>query len=307
MIKRVTIHRFKGIEEGVVDGITQINLIMGRNNSGKSSFLEALHLMNSGVIDTEYEYALGNSIAKINRIINIRNQNAERLIYRYEGKSRITITYDNGEEGTFSLPKQELSGRDVSTALFDKIIFNNWANILGRTWERLKRYGRVQPIVDVISKSYNIPNLEDIEYVPSGHWLAMIRTNNTLSGYYLDQFGDGIKPALSLLALLYSTNPPVILIEDFENHQHPGALRELSEVLMQYAHKMNAQIFFATHSLDLVTSVISASKKVGLGSRIIFFRLEGGKLKAEALEAPSIEAVTDLGIDVRYRDMYTSS
>lgn len=44
MIKSVRVEGFRGIREGLVDELEQVNVIVGKNNSGKSSFLEALFL-----------------------------------------------------------------------------------------------------------------------------------------------------------------------------------------------------------------------------------------------------------------------
>src|SRR5947207_13061494 len=45
MYSRVSIKNFRGIESLEADGLRRINLIMGRNNSGKTTFLEALFLL----------------------------------------------------------------------------------------------------------------------------------------------------------------------------------------------------------------------------------------------------------------------
>ncbi len=44
MIKRLVIYRFRGIREGVLDGLGKINLLIGLNNSGKTAILEMLYL-----------------------------------------------------------------------------------------------------------------------------------------------------------------------------------------------------------------------------------------------------------------------
>lgn len=44
MIKRLFIHRFRGIKEGILDDLGQINLLIGPNNSGKTAILEMLYL-----------------------------------------------------------------------------------------------------------------------------------------------------------------------------------------------------------------------------------------------------------------------
>ncbi len=44
MIKRLVVHRFRGIREGVLDDLGKINLLIGPNNSGKTAILEMLYL-----------------------------------------------------------------------------------------------------------------------------------------------------------------------------------------------------------------------------------------------------------------------
>ena len=43
-IRRLVIHRFRGIKEGVIDDFGEINLLIGPNNSGKTAILEMLYL-----------------------------------------------------------------------------------------------------------------------------------------------------------------------------------------------------------------------------------------------------------------------
>jgi len=45
MLKAVELEGFRGIGKGEVGGLEQVNLIVGKNNSGKSSLLEALFLV----------------------------------------------------------------------------------------------------------------------------------------------------------------------------------------------------------------------------------------------------------------------
>jgi len=44
MIQSLTIHRFRGIREGVIKNLRAINVLIGPNNSGKSALLELLYL-----------------------------------------------------------------------------------------------------------------------------------------------------------------------------------------------------------------------------------------------------------------------
>lgn len=44
MLEKLHIHRFRGIREGTIENFSQINLLVGPNNSGKTALLEMLYL-----------------------------------------------------------------------------------------------------------------------------------------------------------------------------------------------------------------------------------------------------------------------
>ena len=58
MYSRISIKNFRGIGSLEVDGLRRINLIVGRNNSGKTTFLEGLFLL-GGANDPRYATVLG--------------------------------------------------------------------------------------------------------------------------------------------------------------------------------------------------------------------------------------------------------
>ncbi len=58
MYSRISIKNFRGIGSLEVDGLRRINLIVGRNNSGKTTFLESLFLL-GGANDPRYATILG--------------------------------------------------------------------------------------------------------------------------------------------------------------------------------------------------------------------------------------------------------
>lgn len=45
MVRDLSIKNYRCFEDFYVDGLAQVNLIVGDNNSGKTSFLEAIYLL----------------------------------------------------------------------------------------------------------------------------------------------------------------------------------------------------------------------------------------------------------------------
>ena len=50
MLRSLEIQNFKGIKQGKIDDLSQVNSLVGRNNSGKSTILDALIMLRSTVV-----------------------------------------------------------------------------------------------------------------------------------------------------------------------------------------------------------------------------------------------------------------
>ena len=72
-IKAIEINHFRGIKQLSVNDFSNINLIVGDNNSGKTSFLEAIELL----------FATP-QLGAIKRIINQRGINLKDLERQYQ-------------------------------------------------------------------------------------------------------------------------------------------------------------------------------------------------------------------------------
>ncbi len=66
-MKRLIIHRFRGIRQGVVNDLGKVNFLIGPNNSGKSAILEMLYL--SGTSRRECEAILGEQVFQATTLV----------------------------------------------------------------------------------------------------------------------------------------------------------------------------------------------------------------------------------------------
>lgn len=69
-----------------------------------------------------------------------------------------------------------------------------------------------------------------------------------------DFLSEGTKTITSLVWQLFSEEeiPDVILLEEPENHLHPGYVTELVEFLIEFAREENVQLFVTTHNVDFL-------------------------------------------------------
>ena len=91
MLTGLEIHRYKGIREFVLNGLTDVNILIGRNNVGKSSVLEALYLASAAF---EFEDPLGRG-DKITYLLNRRGM--RNLTWRI-GREVLWYGYDDSED-----------------------------------------------------------------------------------------------------------------------------------------------------------------------------------------------------------------
>lgn len=68
---------------------------------------------------------------------------------------------------------------------------------------------------------------------------------------HIDDYGDGLRYAFSILTQARLSENAPLLIEEIESHQHPGAIRKLIKNLIEIAKVNNLQLFVTTHSFDV--------------------------------------------------------
>ncbi|MBP3506294.1 MAG: ATP-binding protein [Lachnospiraceae bacterium] len=72
--------------------------------------------------------------------------------------------------------------------------------------------------------------------------------------------GTGFSILLNLISTIRQCRDGVLLIEEPENHMHPGYLQVFVENLMLLARKLNVQVFLTTHSYDLIEAFANYSQ-----------------------------------------------
>jgi hypothetical protein len=99
MIRGVHIARYRGIRELTADGFGRVNLIIGRNDCGKTAFMEALQLVESG--DDVARHLLRAQRNRLGRLI--KSHDFERfwrpIFFDLDSKTGLQIS-DNHRDGT---------------------------------------------------------------------------------------------------------------------------------------------------------------------------------------------------------------
>jgi len=102
-------------------------------------------------------------------------------------------------------------------------------------------------IEDYMKKVGIIQNLMRLESS-----FLIIKKKKELVEEPLDLLGDGIKALLSIIEICLLSENGIALLEEPENHMHPGLISEFVKFIIENYKKFNVQFFISTHSLDLI-------------------------------------------------------
>lgn len=112
--------------------------------------------------------------------------------------------------------------------------------------------------------------------------------------------GDGIRTFLQVALNLATLRGGLVLIEEPETHQHPGAIRRTAKVLLA-AVRRGVQVVVTTHSLELIDDVLDEADDDDLARLALFnLALRDGELRSARYSGTDVAfARTELERDLR--------
>lgn len=113
-------------------------------------------------------------------------------------------------------------------------------------------------IRDYLREAGIVTGLEDFEFGD----LVFEDEKGTRYSIPYDFMGDGFKTIVGILWQFM--NPAdvseILLLEEPENHMHPGFVHELVPFLIQVAREEDVQLFITTHNIDFIKEFFSANR-----------------------------------------------
>jgi AAA15 family ATPase/GTPase len=237
-IKEIEIKNYKLFEDFKASGFGRVNLIGGKNNVGKTAFMEALFVASDKnnlkqIIKSRYNsdiaLMLCDEVGK-KYIENFLNQKVEKL-QNYSIKTNLiqfNATYKS------------------ATKAHQKMFENLYSQIIKNEYEDK---------LDLYIKYFD-SNLEKFRMI-NGE--PNCKKNNTF--YNLNEFGDGLSHFIYFVMLLLANNNSVILIDEIENGIHYTNYDKLWELILTIAKEQNVQVFATTHSDECIESYARVAKK----------------------------------------------
>ncbi len=269
----IEIKQFKCFTDFKASGFKRVNLIGGKNNIGKTAFMEAcyinVHSININTIITAIY-----SINHTREYLNIVNKSMfyEKITdatKNYAAKSNLNNTeFHIVEKDATKEYKLNINGalKSINAKDMNVIIehVNNIKFIDNFGWsdsELIKAFQAIQKKdheneLNVFIREFDssIENFKVIGDKPQ------CKTNSE----YRDivEFGDGLRHYISIICALYACENGYLFIDEIDNGIHYTQLDRLWELILTLSKKTNCQVFAITHSKEMIESFARVAEKL---------------------------------------------
>jgi len=313
MLKELTIKNFFLFKDLDIKGLKRINLIAGKNNSGKTALLEALRLLAAGFDTTVVNHVLNNR----GQFTNSWDSSYDALFNRNlleQGNNILRINeYSVEKQGTNSKKGWEYRVRKEKA--------NNWAldasivpdypkdqsvflPFMGDTkallglWKKIALTDLEDEVVHLIRETVE-PRLIRMDIRSEG---TKVRLEGESSPVPLSTLGDGVTRVLLFALALVGAKGKQLLIDEFEVGLHYSIQEKLWKLAFQYAQKWDIQMFITTHSQDSIRAFYYVASIPNNQPLACFLRLQEnreGKLEAINYPIERLEDAMEMNLEIR--------
>jgi predicted ATPase len=288
-VSSLDLKEFRGIKEIQEPlELTKFNVLLGRNNSGKSAILHALSLLPHPRLELpmclKINYLPPMASPKATDILKWEKRKgifdyllggSDSAIYRYAGTAVLDFLV-KGKSCQVKISRREpeilVEGKRIDIADWlkqlgiegergkdavafvpnDSTFFQSLKVNSKQNWSIVEKSGAHYWIVrDIINKSVNETFTE---VNPREDGLYVRKEVNGGVPFYVKvrDLGDGVKKILSVLLWLETSSPELVLWDDFEASVHPTLIKLVLEWLM----KKDWQVVLTTHSIDTLLKLL---------------------------------------------------
>ncbi|MBI5481825.1 MAG: AAA family ATPase [Deltaproteobacteria bacterium] len=316
-VESVSISAFRGIREGSIAGLADVNVLVGRNNSGKSTVAEAMSR------STQTQDPLRRRTCDL--WDHVRQDRQQELVFRGDPALTPTVEMKLGlwrlggdlrANPTLSpsVPPPPVTEASHSAYSFAQRItvfrppdaFD--AKIEALLWPEILRGRRDKALVGALNDIAG-GAVEQLQLLPDAR-MMLLYPQHSLT---LDVQGDGMRAALRCLMVLSVLKQTLFVLEEPESHQHPGSLAHLASAVCKLAREHEVQLLVTTHSLECVSAFLQATDEAARAaagqdakgdSAVFHLKLADGQLEVRRLDAEAVKGLLDTGVDVRKLDLY---
>ncbi|HFU76085.1 MAG TPA: hypothetical protein ENK66_07560 [Arcobacter sp.] len=302
-MKNIEIKNFKCFEDFKAEGFGRVNLIGGKNNVGKTAFIEAC-LMNTKTKDSLFqsfinvivsiEFFREHSIDEVlkasdfnqySKLVGIwlkkymdiiLNSNINNISIKYDNKSELKILLNNNSYGfaDFNIVEIQSTVKFLTNFISSSFIDSNHLIYLYDDVKRVRKRKEINKFIN--NFDYDIIEYEVIDNSPV---CFSKKLNNFID---LSEYGNGLKRYVAYVCAIWANKDGYVFIDEVENGIHYSNLDKLWEVILKTSKEANCQVFVTTHSKECIESYARVAKKLEDEeiTYTVFSKLKDGSIKA---------------------------
>ncbi|KIM05442.1 MAG: hypothetical protein KN64_02875 [Sulfurovum sp. AS07-7] len=272
-IKNIEIKNFKLFKDFKAEGFGKVNLIGGKNNVGKTAFMEAVYVNVHSESIEHLTYALYACTHNRNYLeyVNNKEPSVKKIldaIQFYESESNIkTVKFEvisiNGKKKYKFFDDIEINKNEFSED------YKHADNI-----EFIDNFGFTNYELKLVYEAVQIKDKEEVLYEYINEFDKNILNFKIIGGdkpqckkikgdyQDLNEFGDGLKHYISIICSLYACVNGYLFIDEIDNGIHYTKLDELWEIILTVSKEQSVQVFATTHSKECIESYARVAKRL---------------------------------------------
>ncbi len=335
MIQRLRLENFKGVVEGEAE-LDKLTILVGPNNSGKTTILEALFLAPNPFRKVPYTpqtaiELIGAYHKALNEVgysflfnkyivdnASIEVDEREVLFTKREQGLQISTNY---APPGYSLSKYRVGDRDLfyvgflhsggqvdirwdslikpNTLLLSTKLVNFAHEYLLRKWVDIANTRSTLLVAKDVSK-YVQEDYVNITAEPfTGGVVTLFVMLSDGARIRLSDLGHGVHLYIINRLLYEHYKPDVILWDDLETHLNPRLLIHVAEWFTDLVDE-GKQVIVSTHSLEAVETLTTFVED----ATVLLTSIRDGKLKARKIKLDELKTLSKLGMDPRMAEAF---
>jgi len=337
-IREIRIQQYKSLQNFQADGFARINLIGGKNNVGKTAFMEACYLI-SNLQDFYQKNEANIDKEKLN--FEIIKSFFSLQSNRYGVDFLLSWLADTVSLKSFSNMELEIPNR-CKLLIEDNIVFPN-RFLKKNYWNdgsfELYKYEKNRYFYTLKEKKNAMPELGFYKFVTMcsnnqtnirkllskikkddrndllNEYLSKLFNINKIDmtdedillfdhdrkSYRLSEYGDGVKNFINIILTILYDKERVIFLDEIENGVHYTKFDAMWKIIFQLSKANSVQIFATTHSKEFIESYARVSKELQEESisYIKMTQFDDGKIMAGVRDHEMLQSSIESAHEVR--------
>jgi energy-coupling factor transporter ATP-binding protein EcfA2 len=339
VLQKLSLNAFRGVSGLVLENLTPVSLVVGANNSGKSSILEAAGLLLRPPEPTQWIAAVRHRDADMSLVDglwslfpgsqgvsadDLLQESAPLLLEAQIGGAmrRVRASCTVSAWGEDASPEDTVTHVDVSvdndpsislrfpgTAVAHQVPLYRVFTVTPATHYSTKALvEHLSRVVDEGKKQLAVEllqlfdaNVNDLDVVASLSREAVRVTHRTRGVVDLASFGDGMRRSAALALALTRASQGVLLIDEIEAGIHHSVLRPVLAKLLAAAATSQVQLIATTHSLEAVDAIVGSVEDRGTPDALSAFwvQRQDGKHEVRGYDFAKLCMLREGGLDIR--------